>query len=115
MGQAVSLASLRLISGALFAHEIGVLTGLAVALDGERGYRIVGRFFGQAEEAHTESLLLEFHRLAGGQQARRLYLVHQTAERYRIARPVVYVHVQRVALARKAGEVDRKSTRLNSS
>src|ERR1035438_10322557 len=35
----------------------------------------------------------------------RLYLVHQAAERHGIARPVVYVHVERVALAREGGEV----------
>src|ERR1035441_676819 len=96
---------LRLFAGALFAHEIGVLVGLAVALDGDRGHGIVGSFFGQAKKAHAEFLLLEFHRGAGGQEARRLYLVHQAAEGYGIAGPVVYVHIERVAFARKAGEV----------
>src|ERR1035437_8475400 len=90
---------------ALLAHEIGVLARLAVALDGDGGDGIVGRFFGQAEKAHAEFLLLEFHGLPRGQEARGLHLIHQAGEGHGIARPEMYVHVERVALARKAGVV----------
>jgi hypothetical protein len=39
---------------ALFAHEIGILVGLAVALDGDSGNGFAGRFFGHTDEAHAE-------------------------------------------------------------
>src|SRR5208337_2765189 len=88
-----------------FAADVvgGVLAGLAVALDGDGGHWIVGSFLGQAGEAHAEIVLFELHVFASVQQARGLHFVAQTTQRYRRAGPEVYVHEERIPLAREAG------------
>src|ERR1043166_1408090 len=88
-------------SGPFLADEIGILPRLAVAVDRDRRHGFVGGLLGQAGESHAELVLLELDRLAGREEARRLHLVHQAAERHRLTRPEVDVHVKGIALARE--------------
>src|SRR5229473_3761656 len=66
-------ASSNIIARTLAAHKIGVLQRLGLALDGDGGDRMIGRFAGQSGEAHAEAILLEFDLLATDKKARGFY------------------------------------------
>src|SRR5438105_4248859 len=100
------------------ADEEFVLLRLRVAFDDERRDRLVRRFRWQALEAHAIVVLLEDDGLARGEKFRRRNFIPQAREGQLVARPEVYVKVERVAAAREAavaraarlayvGEVDR--------
>ena len=109
----------------LLADDVLVLRRLAVALDGERRHRVVGRRGRQAGEADAELVLLELRRSGRSPAAAPTSpCISRPADRDRLAGPEVDVHVERVALAREArvvgaarlaalGAVDRLAVALH--
>src|SRR5438552_5471858 len=61
-----------------------------------------GRFLWQSRQSHAKIVLLKFHRLARRKHLRRRDSIHQVTNDHGLARPIVYVCVKRVALAREA-------------
>src|SRR5258706_10499970 len=93
--------TLHRISRTFTTDEISVLQGLGLALDGDSGDRMIRCFVGEAGEAHSESILLEFDLLAAGEKPRGLHPRFQSRERDRFSGPKINVHVESVSLARE--------------
>src|SRR5258708_318635 len=86
--------TLHRISRTFTTDEISVLQGLGLAFDGDSGDRMFRCFGGEAGEAASESILLEFDLLAAGEKPRGLPPRFQSRERDRFAGPKITVHVE---------------------
>src|SRR5690348_9716416 len=79
-----------------------ILSRLTIAFERE-GRHQGRRFLRQSRQSHSKIILFELHRLAGRKHLCRRNFVHQVADDYSLAGPIMHVRVERLALA---GEAD---------